>query len=279
MFGSFEPSLYLPSRIDSEQWLYDIDYDEELDDELTDLSAPLVGEEIANLKRVAEFSFEDIYSSALPTTIAANSSIWHNGITYDGIFDIEISSASQIGITEICSPKTSPIKTTTTEVCSSEVSALKCRLPQIDTTSSRANQESIFKNASVQLSTSKVSSAEISTIQRSIEYHSPFQFSPDEISIIQTGILQERTTQISTNQISTTEVDTRQTSFTKINTSQFNASQFGITEVNPTKVSLPIGISLQQLISSYPHLYTSALTNTYKLISCTCSNEACGGRL
>ncbi|WP_339377487.1 PKD domain-containing protein [Calothrix sp. NIES-2100] len=35
-------------------------------------------------------------------------------------------------------------------------------------------------------------------------------------------------------------------------------------EINPTEIPLPSSVPLQQLVNSYPHLYNSTLTNTYK---------------
>ncbi|WP_354666110.1 hypothetical protein [Nostoc sp. GT001] len=64
---------------------------------------------------------------------------------------------------------------------------------------------------------------------------------------------------------STTEIDFDKTS-SQINATEVNTSEKTFTSVldATSKISLSSSVTLQKLLSSYTHLYTSALTNTYK---------------
>ncbi|MBD2241879.1 cadherin-like domain-containing protein [Aulosira sp. FACHB-113] len=88
-------------------------------------------------------------------------------------------------------------------------------------------------------------------------------------SVVQFGTTKFDTTQVSLAQISIPQVSPRESRIANIGTNEINTSQFtfpqvNITQIDSTKISLPSSVSLQQLPSSYTHLYTSALTNTYK---------------
>ncbi|RCJ37653.1 hypothetical protein A6769_12185 [Nostoc punctiforme NIES-2108] len=153
---------------------------------------------------------------------------------------------SELNITQISTVQNSPRK-----ISIGQVSAIQGGASQISTSQVSAGQVGIRQNCPSQIDTSQIGVTQIGTHQPSI-----FKIDTDQVSPFQVGILQKNICQISFSQTSSSQISSPQLGFTQISSNQVSSFQ-----VNPTKISLPSSISLEQLLSSYPHLYTSAINS------------------
>jgi PKD repeat protein len=119
------------------------------------------------------------------------------------------------------------------------------------------------------IGTSKVSInqfgvGQIGSIQAGMTQVSSTQIDTPKISVIKTGLPQMNITEVSGTQINSLQVFLAQLCVTQVNAAQVNFGQLTSNQLDSTEISFPSSITLQQFLNSYPHLYTSALINTYK---------------
>jgi hypothetical protein len=160
----------------------------------------------------ATFSTSD---SPLPSRIVTsfNSSIWHDGL---------------VGISpQVITVSNSPFDNTF----------------KIGSNQGSLNNSTFFE----------ISSSEIGAVQRGQVKISPFQIGSFENSTIQNRTIEFALSQNSTFQIYIPEVDLHQVSSTQIDPSQISTNQLLIDgfNFNPTEISLPSSITLQQFLSSH----------------------------
>lgn len=133
-----------------------------------------------------------------------------------------------------------------------------------------------------QVCTAQVSTAQVGIAQVGTSQISTIQISTSEIGIAQVGVNKKSIGKVRFFQISTPQVSIHQTTALDVNSAQIDVAQVDTnqprwsdkesSQINSPKISFPCSISLQQLLSSYSHLYTSALIDTYKDNHCYRTN-------
>ncbi len=208
------------------------------------LNAPL----LADNEIQSSSSLLTTLSNALPSgfdklTIGHNDVIPPFALWFDttGSSKIDLPHASFIPNSTL---QASPPKVTILNGCPSQVGISETSSFQICVNHADIGQSSAIQDSIFQVGIKKINIPEVGIAQ----------FSLNQISTDQNSISQIRTPEISPSQVGVTQVE-----ITQPQTRQINSAQ-----INPTKISLPGSVSLQQFLSSYTHLYTSALTNTYK---------------
>jgi hypothetical protein len=128
---------------------------------------------------------------------------------------------------------------------------------------------STFKIDGVHTNFNEVGSLKVNSLENGIPNSSTILFGSSKIGIIHLNLIQKDIEHISSTKVGVTHINTSQIgsvqiSTTKDNATQINSLQTSTSEADSSKISLSSSITLQQLLNSYPHLFSLASNNTYK---------------
>jgi hypothetical protein len=129
---------------------------------------------------------------------------------------------------------------------------------QIGTSQIGSDQIGIGQISSAQIGTGQINTIQISPSEIGIPQVGFNQKSLGELSFLQTGI-----SQVSIHQTTVLDVNSTQIDIAQVDTNQPTRFDKESSQTSFSEISLPSSITLQQFLSSYPHLYISALSNQH----------------